>query len=96
MPNPRQRNLPVDKQEGAELQRRKELYEQKTGQSGDWGKALGILTLGGLAATGVWAGVAAVHASPLLGLAERLTIGTFILWMFATAIVLLRDPGQSA
>jgi len=64
MPNPRQRNIPVDKEEGAELQRRKELYEQKTGQTGDWGKALGILTLGGLAALGIYALVKATQPTP--------------------------------
>jgi hypothetical protein len=40
MPNPRQRNIPVDKGEGVELQRRKELYEKNAGETGDWGKAL--------------------------------------------------------
>lgn len=64
MPNPRQRNIPVDKQEGAELQRRKELYEQATGETGDWGKALGVLTLGGLAALGIYALVKASQPTP--------------------------------
>lgn len=64
MPNPGQKNIPVNKQEGAELQRRKELYEQKTGQSGDWGKALGVLTLGGLAALGIYALVKATQPTP--------------------------------
>ncbi len=64
MPNPRQRNIPVDKQEGAELQRRKELYEEKTGETGDWGKALGVLTLGGLAALGIYAFVKATQPTP--------------------------------
>ena len=64
MPNPRQHNIPVDKQEGAELQRRKDLYEQATGQTGDWGKALGILTLGGLAALGIYALVKATQPTP--------------------------------
>lgn len=64
MPNPNQRNIPVDKDEGAELQRRKDLYEQKTGQKGDWGKALGVLTLGGLAALGIYALVKATQPTP--------------------------------
>jgi hypothetical protein len=55
MPNPKQRNLPVDKDEGIELERSKQLYEKETGETGDWGKALGILTLGGLAALGIYA-----------------------------------------
>lgn len=61
MPNPRQRNIPVDKDEGAELDRRKRLYEEETGDTGDWGKALGILTLGGLAALGIYALVQATQ-----------------------------------
>ena len=64
MPNPRQRNIPVDKQEGAELQSRKELYERETGETGDWGKALGVLTLGGLAALGIYSLVKATQPTP--------------------------------
>lgn len=64
MPNPRQRNIPVDKDEGAELERRKQLYERETGETGDWGKALGILTLGGLAALGIYALVRATQPTP--------------------------------
>lgn len=64
MPNPRQRNIPVDKDEGVELERRKNLYEQKTGQAGDWGKALEVLTLGGLTALGIYALVKASKPTP--------------------------------
>jgi DNA-directed RNA polymerase subunit RPC12/RpoP len=64
MPNPRQRNIPVDKDEGIELERRKNLYEQKTGKTGDWGKALEVLTLGGLAALGIYALVKASKPTP--------------------------------
>lgn len=64
MPNPRQRNIPVDKDEGVELERRKQLYESKTGETGDWGKALGILTLGGLAALGIYALAKATQPTP--------------------------------
>ena len=61
MPEPRQRPIPVTSKERAELDRRKELYESATGEPGDWGKALGILTLGGLAALGVYALVKAAQ-----------------------------------
>jgi len=64
MPNPRQRNIPVDKDEGIELERRKRLLEEKTGQPADWGRALGILTLGGLAALGIYAWAKATRPTP--------------------------------
>lgn len=64
MSQPRQRPIPVTREERAELDRRKEIYEQQTGDSGDWGKALGVLTLGGLAALGVYALVKAYQPTP--------------------------------
>ncbi len=55
-----------------------------------------FVALGVIAATGAWAGVAVIDASPLLGLAERLTIGTFIAWVFGTAILVFREARRSA
>jgi hypothetical protein len=46
--------------------------------------------------TGAFAAVSAAQASPLMGLAERLTIGFFLQWVFVFAVKLVReDTGRS-
>ncbi len=41
--------------------------------------------------TGAYAALSAVQESPLLGLAERLTIGCFLQWVFVFALRLVRE-----
>lgn len=61
-------------------------------------------TLGALAAScfvvttifGFASAMAVQTASPMMGLYERLTIGSFELWTFALALILLRHPGALA
>jgi uncharacterized protein YbaR (Trm112 family) len=55
MRQPRQRHIPLNIEERQELDRRKSDYEERTGDTGDWGKFLGIITLAGLAALGIYA-----------------------------------------
>lgn len=55
MPEPRQRNIPLNINERRQLDKRKQDYQNSTGDAGDWGKFLGIATLAGLAALGVYA-----------------------------------------
>lgn len=50
----RQRHIPLGIEERLELDRRKQDYEEKTGDVGDWGKFLSVVTLAGLAALGVY------------------------------------------
>lgn len=50
----RQRPIPVTTQERAFLEEQKSRYEQRSGDTGDWGKFLGTITLLGLAAAGVY------------------------------------------
>ena len=64
MPEPRQRNIPLDINERRELDRRKQDYESQTGDTGDWGKFLGIATLAGLAALGIYAAAQATKRAP--------------------------------
>ena len=59
MQEPRQRNIPLNINKRQELDRRKRDYEERTGDRGDWGKFLGVATLAGLAALGIY-GVAQV------------------------------------
>lgn len=54
MPEPRQKNIPLDINERQQLDRRKQDYEKRTGDRGDWGKFLGVVTLAGLAALGIY------------------------------------------
>ncbi|HEY48695.1 MAG TPA: hypothetical protein G4O13_01460 [Dehalococcoidia bacterium] len=54
MKQPRQRHIPLNIEERQELDRRKRDYEYVTGDTGDWGKFLGIVSLAGLAALGVY------------------------------------------
>jgi hypothetical protein len=37
----------------------------------------------------MWAATTAAQLSPILGLAERITIGIFILWLFAFSLRIL-------
>lgn len=55
MTEPRQRPIPVTRQERATLDERKRRYEESTGDQGDWGRFLGTMTLLGLAAAGIYA-----------------------------------------
>jgi hypothetical protein len=64
MPEPRQRNIPLRVSERREMDRRKQDYENRTGDAGDWGKFLGIATLAGLAALGVYALARATRREP--------------------------------
>ena len=64
MNEPRQRPIPVTRQERAILEQQKKRYEAKTGDSGDWGEFLGTVALLGLAAAGVYALVGATRRSP--------------------------------
>jgi hypothetical protein len=54
MDRPRQRQIPVTRQERERLDEHKQRYEQATGDHGDWGRFLGIVTLAGLAALGIY------------------------------------------
>lgn len=64
MTEPRQRNIPLDIKERHELDRRKQDYESRTGDTGDWGKFLSIATLAGLAALGIYAAAQATKRAP--------------------------------
>ena len=55
MTQPRQRHIPLSIDERRVLDRRKREYEDRTGDTGDWGKFLGIISLAGLAALGIYA-----------------------------------------
>lgn len=66
MPEPRQRNIPLNINERRELDQRKQDYENRTGDAGDWGKFLGIATLAGLAALGVYAVAQAIKRAPTI------------------------------
>lgn len=64
MPEPRQRNIPLNINERRELDQRKQDYQNRTGDIGDWGKFLGVVTLAGLAALGVYALAQATKREP--------------------------------
>lgn len=64
MPEPRQRNIPLNMNERRELDQRKQDYENRTGDTGDWGKFLGIVTLAGLAALGIYGLAQATKRAP--------------------------------
>ncbi len=46
--------------------------------------------------TGTLAALAAAQAWPLLGLLQRFTIGSYLLWLFALALILLRGERVAA
>ncbi len=50
----RQRHVPLRLEDRLELDRRKRDYEMRTGDVGDWGRFLGLVTLAGLAALGIY------------------------------------------
>ena len=50
----RQRPIPVTGRERELLEEQKKRYEESTGDTGDWGKFLGTITLLGLAAAGIY------------------------------------------
>ena len=53
MTDPRQKNVPLTFKERQTLDAAKQLYEEKTGDTGDWGKFLLTVTAAGLAALGI-------------------------------------------
>ena len=50
----RQKNIGITPREKEKLEEAKRLYEQHTGDRGDWGKFLGVIAVLGLAALGVY------------------------------------------
>ncbi len=50
----RQRHVPLRIHDRLELDRRKRDYEERTGDVGDWGEFLGVVTLAGMAALGIY------------------------------------------
>jgi RsiW-degrading membrane proteinase PrsW (M82 family) len=55
-------------------------------------RAFAIFSFFSLAAiflSGLWAAATAVQLSPIMGLAERVTIGIFILWLLAFSLRLI-------
>ncbi len=64
MSQPRQRHIPLNIDDRRELDQRKRDYEARTGDIGDWGKFLGIVSLAGLAALGVYTMAQATKRAP--------------------------------
>lgn len=54
MAKPRQRPIPVTRQEREHLDEHKRRYVEATGDNSDWGRFLGTITLMGLAALGIY------------------------------------------
>lgn len=54
MTDPRQKNVPLTFKERQKLDTAKKLYEERTGDTGDWGKFLVAVTAVGLAALGIY------------------------------------------
>jgi hypothetical protein len=50
-----------------------------------------LVSVAAVIGTGAYAAVSAAQGSPLLGLAERLTIGSFLQWVFVFALKLVRE-----
>jgi len=48
-----------------------------------------------VAGSGIWTATAVAGGQPLAGLAERLTIGTFMAWLLAFALTLAASAGRS-
>ncbi len=63
MSEPRQKPIPVTRQEREHLSEHKRRYQEATGDSGDWGRFLGTVTLMGLAALGIYGLVKATRRS---------------------------------
>jgi hypothetical protein len=51
---PRQKSIGVTPREKEKLDRAKQLYEERTGETTDWGRFLGAVTALGLAALGIY------------------------------------------
>ncbi len=66
MPQPRQRHIPLNINERRELDRRKRDYEDRTGDTGDWAKFLGTVTLAGLAALGIYSAAQLTKRGPTI------------------------------
>ena len=49
-----------------------------------------FVCLAAIAMSGVWTAVTAAQLSPVMGLAERVTIGAFMVWLFGFALALAR------
>lgn len=64
MSQPRQRHIPLSIDDRRVLDWRKREYEDRTGDTGDWGKFLGIISLAGLAALGIYAMAQATKRAP--------------------------------
>jgi len=64
MLQPRQRHIPLKIDIRQELDRRKRDYEERTGDTGDWGKFLGIVSLAGLTALGIYDMAPAMKRAP--------------------------------
>ena len=60
---PRQRPISVTGQEHQALDKQRRRYERATGDAGDWGKFLGVMSLLGLAAIGIYGLAKAVERS---------------------------------
>lgn len=52
--------------------------------------------LAGIFVSGIWTAATAAQLSPLMGLAERLTIGIFMVWLFAFGVTVTRHRGEAA
>jgi hypothetical protein len=50
----RQRHVPLRVDDRLELDQRKRDYEERTGDAGDWGRFLEVVTLAGMAALGIY------------------------------------------
>jgi hypothetical protein len=66
-------------------------------RNGDWltFARYSRVSLAVVAVSGLWAATAAAERSPLMGLAERVTIGAFLQWLFVLAVALLRRPAPA-
>ena len=64
MAQPRQRHIPLNIEDRRVLDRRKREYEDRTGDTGDWGRFLRTISLAGLAALGVYAMAQATKRAP--------------------------------
>ena len=61
---PRQKSISVTPKEKDRLEKAKELYEQHTGDTGDWGRFLGTVAVLGLASLGIYKLVSSSKKNP--------------------------------
>ena len=52
--------------------------------------ALSLVCLVAIVLSGLWTAIATAQLAPTMGLAERATIGSFMVWLFAVAALVLR------